>query len=129
MTLDQLVAIVEGYEGIKITNWGLSKGETGFGRRVSSKESIFLEAARLTRKRCSVDTVTTNISTVELPHAHNMFPQCKDIEAHNKDMQTHNKDMQAHFKDMKAHLCYKKDMQSPNKDIEAHYKDMTAHLC
>ena len=74
MTVDQLVAIVERYELIKITNHGLSsKGEKGFGRKVSSKEDNICyccqekkitlpRTVQSTRRHCFADTVTTEVS-------------------------------------------------------------------
>ena len=93
MTLDQLVAIVERYELIKVTNHGLSKGEKGFGRKVSSKEGNICyccqEKTNHIAKDCPVDKKTLfcrhcHEKGVQLPHAHNTFPQCKGIQLGDK---------------------------------------------
>ena len=94
MTLDQLVAIVERYELIQVTNKGLSKSEKGFGRQVRSKEGNLCFCCQDPRashiaKNCPVDKKTLfcqNCSDRGLapPHAHNTFAQCKGTQSGEK---------------------------------------------
>ena len=94
MTLDQLVAIVERYELIQVTNKGLSKNEKGFGRQVRSKEGNRCFCCQDPRashiaRNCPVDKKTLfcqNCSDRGLPppHAHNTFAQCKGTQSGEK---------------------------------------------
>ena len=84
MTLDRLIAIVERYELIQITNKGLGKGEKGHGRKVNSKEGNLCfccqnpNAFHIARN-CPVDKKTLFCKSCDAlglarPHSHNTFP-------------------------------------------------------
>ena len=88
MTLDQLIAIVERYELIQVTNRGLGKAEKGVGRKVGSKEGskdgnlcYCCQDPRATHiaRNCPVDKKTLfcrncDAAGLPRPHSHNTFP-------------------------------------------------------
>ena len=89
MTLDQLIAIVERYELIKVTSKGLSKGEKAVGRRVGGKEGTMCYRCQDPNpnpphraKNCPVDQKSLfcricSEAGIKLPHSHNTFATCK----------------------------------------------------
>ena len=89
MTLDQLIAVIERYELIQVTNRGLGKKEKGVGRRVvGGREGGTLcfvcQNPRADHKAstCPVDKKTLfcqkcHESGLPAPHAHNTFAQCQ----------------------------------------------------
>ena len=88
MTLDQLIAVIERYELIQVTNRGLGKKEKGVGRRVAGQEGGNLcyrcqdpRASHIARN-CPVDRKTLfcekcHQNGISPPHDHNTFSSCQ----------------------------------------------------
>ena len=87
MTLDQLVAIIERYEVIQLTNKGLEAKEKTYGKKVGSQEArICYCCQELTSSHwaatCPVDKKTLfcekcHQAGLERPHNHNTFKECQ----------------------------------------------------
>ena len=87
MTLDQLVAIIERYEVIQLTNKGLEAKEKAYGKKVGSQEArICYCCQELTSSHwaatCPVDKKTLfcekcHQAGLERPHNHNTFKECQ----------------------------------------------------
>jgi len=87
MTLDQLVAIIERYEVIQLTNKGLEAKEKAYGKKVGSQEArICYCCQKLTTSHvaatCPVDKKSLfcekcHQAGFEGPHDHNTFQQCQ----------------------------------------------------
>ena len=106
MTLDQLVAIIERYEVIQLTNKGLEAKEKAYGKKVGSQEArICYCCQELTSSHwaatCPVDKKTLfcekcHQAGLERPHNHNTFKECqgkpKKVDEKTKEQQKPDKE-------------------------------------